>query len=104
VEHENTQQQTLSQDGTAERDRWIESLEFVIESVLRDRETSQVPLLLSRLVSRLRESGVAIPLAVSTPYINTIPVENEPAYPGDREIERRIKSYTRWNAMAMVVK
>jgi len=43
-------------------------------------------------------------LSVSTPYVNTIPREAEPAYPGDRAIERRIKSYIRWNAMAMVVK
>ena len=41
---------------------------------------------------------------LTTPYINTIPPEQEPPYPGDREIERRIKSYIRWNAMAMVVK
>jgi pyruvate dehydrogenase E1 component len=40
---------------------------------------------------------------ISTPYLNTIQVEDEPAYPGDREIERRIKSLVRWNAMAMVV-
>ena len=45
-----------------------------------------------------------MPRTVHTPYLNTIAVESEPAYPGDREIERRIKSYIRWNAMAMVVK
>ena len=43
-------------------------------------------------------------MSLNTPYINTIPPEMEPPYPGDREIERRIKSYVRWNAMAMVVK
>jgi pyruvate dehydrogenase E1 component len=43
------------------------------------------------------------PAAVTTPYVNTIPVEAEPPYPGDRDAERRIKSYIRWNAMAMVV-
>jgi len=43
-------------------------------------------------------------MSLNTPYINTIPPEKEPPYPGDREIERRIKSYIRWNAMAMVVK
>ena len=43
------------------------------------------------------------PVNVHTPYLNTIPVKHEPSYPGDREIERRIKSYIRWNAMAMVV-
>jgi pyruvate dehydrogenase E1 component len=42
-------------------------------------------------------------MAMNTPYINTIPVGNQPPYPGDRELERRIKSYIRWNAMAMVV-
>ncbi|HUI06576.1 MAG TPA: pyruvate dehydrogenase (acetyl-transferring), homodimeric type [Verrucomicrobiae bacterium] len=41
--------------------------------------------------------------ALSTPYVNTIPAEDEPPYPGDRELERRIKSQVRWNAMAMVV-
>ena len=93
---------TVPQDGDS-KDRGIESLEFVIETVLRNRETSQVPLLLERLVTRLRESGVPMPNTVSTPYINTIPPDKEPSYPGNREIERRIKSYTRWNAMAMVV-
>jgi pyruvate dehydrogenase E1 component len=102
VEQEHTQDLTLSQDSVG-KDRWIESLEFVIEAVLRDKETAQVPLLLERLISRLRESGVPIPNSVSTPYVNTIPVTNEPPYPGNREVERRIKSYTRWNAMAMVV-
>ena len=44
------------------------------------------------------------PTAFNTPYVNTIPTEAEPAYPGDRELERRIKSFIRWNAMAMVVR
>ena len=102
MEQEHTEHMTLPQDGDT-KDRWIESLEFVIETVLRDRESAQVPILLERLVSRLRESGVPIPTTVSTPYLNTIPPDREPPYPGNREIERRIKSYTRWNAMAMVV-
>ncbi len=104
MEKQHTERTTLPQDGGLDRDRWLEALEFVIESVLRDRENAQVPLLLERLVTRLRDSGMSIPHTVSTPYINTIPVEDEPPYPGNREIERRIKSYTRWNAMAMVVK
>ena len=64
----------------------------------------QASILLEELANRLRESGVKIPHMVSTPYHNTIPAEKEPPYPGNREIERRIKSYVRWNAMAMVVK
>jgi len=53
---------------------------------------------------RQKRRGAAAPSTVlSTPYVNTIPVEDEPPYPGDRELERRIKSQVRWNAMAMVV-
>jgi pyruvate dehydrogenase E1 component len=100
VKTENTEQQTLPQDGS----KWLDALEFVLESVLKDRDSAKVPLLLDRLATRLREAGVNIPASVGTPYINTIPAEKEPPYPGNREIERRIKSYTRWNAMAMVVK
>ncbi len=104
MEQKHTEDKTLPQDDNVDRDRWIESLEFVIESVMRDRESSQVPILLERLVSRLRDSGIPIPSSVSSPYVNTIPADAEPPYPGDRDIERRIKSYIRWNAMAMVVK
>ena len=50
-------------------------------------------LLLERLKTRLRDAGIHVPRSVSTPYVNTIPAEEEPPYPGDREIERRIKSY-----------
>ena len=105
---ENKEQQTLPQDGgrdtTAERDKWLDALEFVLESVLKERDSTEAPLLLSKLATRLRDAGVDVPTTVGTPYINTIPADNEPPYPGNREIERRIKSYTRWNAMAMVVK
>ncbi len=48
--------------------------------------------------------GVELPLQLTTPYINTIPADKQPPYPGNREIERRIKSIIRWNAMAMVVR
>ena len=102
MEQEHTEHLTLPQDGDT-KEKWIESLEFVIQAALRDRETAQVPALLERLVARLRESGVPVPTSVSTPYVNTIPPDQEPQYPGNREIERRIKSYIRWNAMAMVV-
>src|SRR5262249_23549151 len=49
-------------------------------------------------------SGVEIPFTANTPYVNTIPVSRQPIFPGNRELERRIKSYVRWNAMAMVVR
>ncbi|HSQ76501.1 MAG TPA: pyruvate dehydrogenase (acetyl-transferring), homodimeric type, partial [Bacteroidota bacterium] len=76
---------------------------MVLESVLKDQPAEKLPLLFERLSNRLRAAGMHLPASVNTRYANTIPPENEQAYPGDREIERRIKSYIRWNAMAMVV-
>ncbi len=81
---------------------WLEHVQFVVEAAVKDSEGNLVPFY-DKLVARLRESGINIPAIVNTPYINTIPVRVEPPYPGDREIERRIRSYIRWNAMAMVV-
>ena len=88
----------------SDRHRWVASLEYILESILKNEEPEQASLLVKELSDRLRQSGLKIPYPVSTPYINTISPENEPPYPGNREIERRIKSYVRWNAMAMVVK
>lgn len=82
----------------------IEAFENVLEFILKTTESSKVPYIFSQLLSRLRAAGLNVPNTVSTPYINTIATENEPSYPGNREIERRIKSLARWNAMAMVVK
>ena len=82
---------------------WLESLEPVLEFILKSQEPAKTARLLERLVERLREAGMPVPATVSTPYVNTIPVERQPAYPGDWQTEVRIKSYIRWNAMAMVV-
>src|SRR6266480_1354760 len=87
-----------------DRHRWIASLEYILEYILKNEESEQAIFLLEELIERLRESGLKVPYAVNTSYINTISREKEPLYPGNREIERRIKSYVRWNAMAMVVK
>jgi pyruvate dehydrogenase E1 component len=78
-----------------DRNKWVSSLEHILELILKNEQYGQASLLLDELTDRLRESGVKIPRTVSTPYINTIPRENEPRYPGDREVERRIKSYVR---------
>ncbi|MGH7826882.1 MAG: pyruvate dehydrogenase (acetyl-transferring), homodimeric type [Candidatus Binatia bacterium] len=86
------------------RQKWLASLETILGHVLKNEESEQATLLLEELTERLRESGLKIPSIVNTPYVNTIPPEKEPSYPGNREIERRIKSFVRWNAMAMVVK
>ena len=88
----------------SDRNKWVASLEYILEYILKNEESEQAGHLLDELADRLRESGLKVPDRISTPYLNTIPAEKEPKYPGNREIERRIKSYVRWNAMAMVVK
>jgi len=103
VATENTQHTNVTQGGP-DGEQWLEALEFVIKSVLRDKSPEVVPGLLERLGQKLRSSGIPVPHAVTTPYVNTLGPDMEPPYPGDREIERRIKSIIRWNAMAMVVK
>ena len=87
-----------------DRHKWVASLESILEYILKNEQPENASLVLEELIERLRQSGINLPHMVSTPYINTIPPEKEPPYPGNREIERRIKSYIRWNAMAMVVK
>jgi pyruvate dehydrogenase E1 component len=94
----------VSQHPVQASDQWLDAVEMVLQAVLKDKTPSEIPLLLERLRERLLESGVPLPRAGNTPYLNTIPRQDEPPYPGNREIERRIKSTIRWNAMAMVVK
>jgi pyruvate dehydrogenase E1 component len=77
---------------------WLDSLDAVVERSGRTRARY----LLSRLMARANEQGVGVPAMTSTPYINTIPPEAEPWFPGDEHLERRIRAYIRWNAVAMV--
>ncbi len=84
-------------------ERWLESLETVLEIALKDQGLQKTTRFLDSLSNRLRRRGMEVPRVVSTPYINTIPPERQAQFPGDWEMERRIKSYVRWNAMAMVV-
>ncbi|MDE0354043.1 MAG: pyruvate dehydrogenase (acetyl-transferring), homodimeric type, partial [Deltaproteobacteria bacterium] len=87
----------------AQNDRWLDSLESLLGDVVRKKGPEQVDFLLAQLVARIRDRQ-RDDSALSTPYVNTIAREDEPRYPGDRRIERQVKSYVRWNAMAMVVK
>ena len=84
----------------AETQEWLESLEYV----LKTRGAERVKFLLDRLEKRARMEGVELPIASNTPYVNTIARDRQPRYPGNREIERRIKSIIRWNALAMVTR
>ncbi len=79
---------------------WLDSLDFALEDGGEDR----VRFLFQRLAEHAHRRGVELPFTANTPYINTIPAEKQPVYPGNRELERRIKSIIRWNAMAMVVR
>jgi pyruvate dehydrogenase E1 component len=84
----------------AETTEWVESLADVLHREGPDRVRQLLVLLQEEAYRR----GVMLPFTANTPYINTIPVDQQPRYPGNREIERRIKSILRWNAMAMVVR
>ncbi len=79
---------------------WLESLEGVFHAEGAERVAD----LLMRLRARASQLGVRERLRCTTPYVNTIPVDEQPPYPGNRKMERRIKSIIRWNAMAMVIR
>lgn len=93
------EKQNLSEKEIETRE-WLESLDYVYKHAGGDRVIE----LLQLLQIRAQQTGIEIPFSANTPYINTIPKEKQPPFPGEREIERRIKSLIRWNAMAMVVK
>ena len=90
----------IAKEIELENREWLESLDYVYENQGPDR----VRQLLRRLQAQAQRRGVQFHFTANTPYINTIPVERQPVFPGSREIERRIKSIIRWNAMAMVVR
>ncbi|HXG31304.1 MAG TPA: pyruvate dehydrogenase (acetyl-transferring), homodimeric type, partial [Thermodesulfobacteriota bacterium] len=79
---------------------WLDSLDYVLQSGGPER----VSRLLRYLQIHAQKAGVKLPFTANTPYINTIPPEEQPPFPGSREIERRIRSIIRWNAMAMVIR
>jgi pyruvate dehydrogenase E1 component len=79
---------------------WLESLEWVLEN----SGSARVAQLLEELENYAHRKGVEIPFSANTPYVNTIPRDAQPEYPGDEEIEQRIRNIIRWNAMAMVVR
>ncbi|HVO75976.1 MAG TPA: pyruvate dehydrogenase (acetyl-transferring), homodimeric type [Ignavibacteriaceae bacterium] len=90
----------LAEIQEIETKEWLYSLDYVLEHGGPER----VRELIQQLQIRAHKAGISIPFTANTPYINTIPREKQPPFPGDREIERRIKSLIRWNAMAMVVR
>jgi len=81
----------------------VEVLEELTTQIISAKGSEQACQFITRLIDRFRTSGLKVPQITNTAYVNTIPLSNQPKYPGDRELERKIKSYVRWNAMAMVV-
>jgi pyruvate dehydrogenase E1 component len=82
-----------------ETQEWLES----IDSVLKTHGPERAHFLLERLIDHTRRSGAYLPFRPNTAYLNTISTGQQRDYPGNREFERRIEAYIRWNAMAMVV-
>ena len=90
-----TQLPDTDPDETSE---WMESL----DSLLDERGRGRARYVMLRLLERARERNVGVPALRSTDYINTIPPDREPTFPGDEHVERRIRAYIRWNAAVMV--
>jgi pyruvate dehydrogenase E1 component len=84
----------------SEIQEWLESL----DSVLQSSGPDVASYILERLRAHAKVVGIEIPFTAKTPYVNTIPHSLQPAFPGDQQLERRIKSLVRWNAIAMVVR
>ena len=89
---------TTRQDVDAQQ--WLSSM----DELLKRKGADYVQGLVGRLSQHLQLRGVRPPFTAATPYVNTIPPDRQAAYPGDVQIERRIRSIVRWNAMAMVVR
>src|SRR6202167_5959848 len=83
-----------------EAEEWLDSFDAIVDA----RGRARARYLLMKLLERARTKQVEFPATVSTPYVNTIPADAEPWFPGDEYQERRIRAYIRWNAAAMVVR
>ncbi len=83
-----------------ETEEWLDSFDAIVDA----RGRARARYLLMKLLERARTKQVEFPATVSTPYVNSIPADAEPWFPGDEYQERRIRAYIRWNAAAMVVR
>ena len=92
---------TVKKNNTheVENKEWLDSIDYII----KNESSERVDELMELLKGRIYEKGIRLRSHLNTPYINTIPEDKEESYPGERELERKIKSIIRWNAMAMVV-
>jgi pyruvate dehydrogenase E1 component len=93
-----TEVQSFDDQDPEETREWLES----IDSVLRTGGGARAHYLLERLIDHARRSGSYLPFKPNTAYVNTISAAQEPSYPGERALEKRLEAYMRWNAVAMV--
>jgi pyruvate dehydrogenase E1 component len=90
----------ISDADPQETQEWQDALSGVI-----DREgIERAHFLIAGLIAQARQAGIDLPYSATTEYVNTIPVDRQPKYPGNADLEIRIHNYIRWNAMAMVVR
>src|ERR1700685_2771759 len=82
----------------SETQEWLDAF----DDVLAGHGETRARYILLRLLERAGHTNVGFPATVSTPYVNTIPTDEQPEFPGDEHIERRIRAYIRWNAAVMV--
>ena len=90
----------LPDTDPGETQEWLDSLDSVVDG----HGVERARYLLSRLLERAQQTDVNFPATVSTPYVNSITADNEPWFPGDEHLERRIRAYIRWNAAVMVTR
>jgi pyruvate dehydrogenase E1 component len=90
----------LPDPDPGETAEWLDSLDAVVDTA----GAARAEYLVARINEHARDRNIGTPAAISTPYINTIPVEDQPWFPGDLALERRIRQYLRWNAAATVVR
>src|SRR5207237_516496 len=83
-----------------ETTEWLEAVDAVVSHDGPDRARD----LLTRVLERAQHAGTGTIASLNTAYVNTIPADREPPFPGDPAVERRLRSIVRWNAMAMVVR
>ena len=95
-----SQQSQIPDIDAVETQEWLEALEAVIEA----EGVERAHFLLEQMIDKARRSGANLPYSANTAYVNTIPPHMEAPIPGDQAIEDRIRSFIRWNAIAMVVK
>ncbi len=93
-------QVVLADTDTQETQEWLEAL----SSVVAQEGPARAHFLIEKVIEAAREEGIDLPYSATTQYINTIPADQQPKYPGDPDMEIKLHSYIRWNAMAMVVR